>query len=276
MKITVVVDNSVPPGSKFLGEHGLSMLLELNDRRILLDTGQSGIPLLHNLSLMGLHPEQLDAIVLSHGHHDHAGGLEKILQYRQKRIPVYGHSQIFTDHYVRAGEKLKFGGIPAAKERLSSLGADWQFSDRPLEIVPSLWFSGQIPRVTDYETGDTKLVLEQNGCECQDQIEDDATLFYKSPDGLVVISGCAHSGFVNTVVWGKQVTGENRLAGWIGGTHLGPVAASQQQATLAEMEHLAPSFIAANHCTGFAMMCGLKRIFADKFIPAFAGTVVEC
>jgi Metal-dependent hydrolases of the beta-lactamase superfamily II len=91
----------------------------------------------------------------------------------------------------------------------------------------------------------------------------------------VVIGGCSHSGLVNTVQRGFEITGQTRLAGWIGGTHLGPVSDAQQQLTLATLEQYSPDFIAANHCTGFAMMAELRQLFGKKFIPAFVGTTIE-
>ena len=136
--------------------------------------------------------------------------------------------------------------------------------------------SGHIPRNTDYETGDPKLVTcATDGSECQDKIEDDTSLFYAGPRGLVVIGGCTHAGLVNTVRRGLEVTGTSRLAGWIGGTHLGPVSKEQQGKTLAQLASFGPEFIAANHCTGFAMMATLYERFGDRFIPAFVSTVID-
>ena len=137
--------------------------------------------------------------------------------------------------------------------------------------------SGAVPRTTAYETGDTRLIAPnaKSGCDFQDEIEDDMALFYKTDVGLVVISGCTHSGLVNMVRHGLAVTGCERLHGWIGGTHLGPVTTAQQEATITQLETFRPDFVAANHCTGFSMMAKLQNAFGDRFIPAFVGTVIE-
>jgi 7,8-dihydropterin-6-yl-methyl-4-(beta-D-ribofuranosyl)aminobenzene 5'-phosphate synthase len=277
MKVTVIVDNAVPFGTRqpFLAEHGLSLLIEHAEKKILYDTGQSSA-VISNLSLLGFRPSELDMLVVSHGHYDHTGGIFHVLQHARKKIPVYAHTKIFQARYSIAGDQRRFIGVPHKKEVLTSLGAEWRLIDKPTEIIPGLWVSGPIPRHTDYETGDLKLVAcATDGTECQDTIEDDTSLFYASPRGLVVIGGCTHAGLVNTVRRGFEVTGTSRLAGWIGGTHLGPVSKEQQGKTLAQLASFNPEFVAANHCTGFAMMAKLYECFGDRFIPAFVSTVIN-
>ena len=277
MKVTVIVDNAVPFGTRhpFLAEHGLSLLIEHAGKRVLYDTGQSSA-VVSNLSLLGFRPSELDMLVVSHGHYDHTGGIFHVLQHARKKIPVYAHTKIFQARYSIAGNQRRFIGIPHEKEVLTALGAEWRLIDKPTEIIPELWMSGPIPRVTDYERGDPKLVTcATDGAECQDTIEDDTSLFYASPRGLVVIGGCTHAGLVNTVRRGLEVTGTSRLAGWIGGTHLGPLSKEQQAKTLAQLAEFGPEFVAANHCTGFTMMAKLYECFGDRFIPAFVSTVIE-
>jgi 7,8-dihydropterin-6-yl-methyl-4-(beta-D-ribofuranosyl)aminobenzene 5'-phosphate synthase len=277
MKISVVVDNCSPINARkpFISEHGLSLLIEHSGKKILLDTGQNMACVL-NLSIMGIHASQIDMISLSHGHYDHAGGIIHVLQHAAKRMPVHAHPKVFEPRFSVSGEKRSFVGIPYVKEHLTQLGADWQLSDKPAELLPGLWFSGGIPRQSGFESGDTRLVVcTADGCDCPDHIADDTSIFFSGPNGLVVISGCSHSGLVNTVRYGLKLTGASRLAGWIGGTHLGPVSADQQEKTIDELESMNPDFIAANHCTGFVMMSKLRERFGSRFIPAFTGTVIE-
>lgn len=144
MKVTVVVDNSVPISAKkpFLGEHGLSLLLELDSYKPPLDAGQSSA-VVHNLSLLGVHPHELDAIAISHGHYDHTGGLPHILRHRCKPISIYAHRLIFGKRYAVTGGERAYIGVPFTKEDSICLGARWQLTDEPLKIVPKLWFSGK-------------------------------------------------------------------------------------------------------------------------------------
>jgi len=276
MKVTVVIDNAVPPSIRgpFVAEHGLSLLIENDGKRILFDTGQSGA-VVNNLSLLGVHPASLDAVVLSHGHYDHVGGLMRVLQHAAKPMPVYAHPDIFQTRISTAGNR-HFIGIPFTEPQLSNLGAQWVLSKQPVEIIPGLWFSGEIPRQTDYEKGDTRLLTcESDGCCHEDPILDDISLFHASAQGLRVIGGCTHAGMINTIRYGLALTSQTRFHTWIGGTHLAPVSAEQQNETIDAVAGFVPELIAANHCTGFAMMAALLARFGDRFIPAFVGTVIE-
>lgn len=277
MKVTILVDNVVAPGTgPYLAEHGFAALLEFADRKILVDTGQSGI-VVQNLATLGMHCNELDAIVLSHGHYDHTGGLLQVLKQRREAIPVYAHEELFSPHYAKRSSQSDYVGIPYVKEQLTALGAEWNFLRQLTEIFPRLWFSGSIPRRTDFETGDAKLVsFDPCGCRVHDTVIDDSSLYYASPQGLVVISGCAHSGVVNTVQFGKEVTGLKQLAGWIGGTHLGPVTTEQWKKTVDFLTEQQPAFLATSHCTGFAMMSKLHQRLPEQFVPAFVGTVIDC
>ena len=158
MKVTVVIDNAIPFSSAkhpFLAEHGLSLLIELSGKKVLFDAGQSSA-VVSNLNLLGVRPSDLDMLVVSHGHFDHTGGIFHVLQHARKKVPVYGHKKIFEARYSLAGQQRRFIGIPHTQEQLTSLGAEWCFVDKPTEIVPGLWMSGEIPRTIDYETGDPR------------------------------------------------------------------------------------------------------------------------
>jgi 7,8-dihydropterin-6-yl-methyl-4-(beta-D-ribofuranosyl)aminobenzene 5'-phosphate synthase len=285
LKITVVVDNNVPPGAKgpFRGEHGLSVLLETGVRKVLFDAGPSDI-ILHNLMLLGVHPKEIDAVVLSHGHYDHTGGLGALLTMAGKRMPVYSHPGVFQLRYSLTGGSCRYVGIPYTREYLTQIGADFQAVESPVELLPNLWISGAVPRETAYEEVDANMVIPNQECGCcetpepyiKDQITDDMALYLRCAEGLMVLGGCAHSGIINMVNHGLKVTGSIKVHGLMGGTHLGPASEAQQNATLASLQWFAPNFVASNHCTGFAMMAKLSQVFEKKFIPAFCGTSIEC
>lgn len=285
MKFTVVVDNNVPPGAKapFRGEHGLALLIETGTNRILFDAGPSDV-VVHNLGLLGLHPRDLDAIVLSHGHYDHTGGLPSVLMMAGKTIPVFSHPGIFKQRYAVTGTACRYVGIPFTREYLSCIGADFRSVDGPQELVPNLWISGPVPRETAYEDGDDKLMVLDEDCEScipkgpfkKDALLDDMAIYIRCSKGLVVLGGCAHSGIINMVNHGLKVTSSIKVHGLLGGTHLGPTSDPQQNATLAALEWFNPDFVASNHCTGFAVMSRLSQVFGNKFIPAFCGTTLEC
>lgn len=273
MKVTVVLENTVPNNAKrpFRAEHGLSLLLETENQLYLADAGQSDA-VLYNLGLLGVCPADLDGIILSHGHYDHAGGLQAVLTHAKKAMPVYAASGVFLRRFFQSGGNRRYIGIPYVRENLESLGAQFHFLDQPFRLEKNLWISGPVPRLTEYETGDAGFVDESG---CHDIVPDDMGLYYSGARGMTVITGCAHSGVINMIRYGMTVTGCASLHGMIGGTHLGPVSEDQRQATLAALAELKPNLIAANHCTGFAVMHKLATIFDERFIPAHVGAVIE-
>ncbi|WP_346354391.1 MBL fold metallo-hydrolase [Azotosporobacter soli] len=276
MKATVIIDNQVPVNAKrpFRAEHGQALLLETKGRLILFDAGQSEL-VIHNLSLLGVRPADLDAIVISHGHYDHTGGLSAILTHARKRLPVYIHPQAFVPRFSES-ETRRFIGIPFSQELLVQLGADFQLVTEPLALDDDLWLSGPIPRESGFEQTPSSFIrIAEQGCACHDSVIDDMSLYVKTAAGLVVISGCAHAGIINTIMHGLSVTDSLRLYGIIGGTHLGPAPLAQQEETLRQLADFSPTFIAANHCTGFAMLSRLANQFGEKFTPAFVGTQLE-
>jgi len=276
MKATVVVDNTAPVsgGRPFQGEHGFSLLLEHQSGKILFDMGQSAV-VIHNLSLLKVPVSEIDMLVLSHGHYDHAGGLFHVLQHGRKRYPLYAHPDIFTPRYALGGGSRMYIGIPYSKDQLSTLGADWRLNPNPQEIAPGLWFSGQIKRDACFEPEDKRLVVCCHDVETKDGFPDDIALYYVSDKGLVVIGGCTHSGMINTIRQGMALTGVKQFYGWIGGTHLGPATSEQQERTLAELAAMKPEFIMTGHCTGFPMMAEMQRRFGDRFRPAHVGASID-
>ena len=269
------MENNVPAKVRrpYLAEHGLSMLVHTGKKLYLFDTGQTGA-VIHNLGLLGIHPSQLDGIILSHGHYDHTGGILHVLTHAKKKIPVYANQEIFLPRFSRSQDNVSFIGLPYQQKLLESLGADFKFLQAPFLLDDNLWISGPVPRATE-EKGDGRLIVTRNGKEIADSVPDDLSLYYTTPNGLVVICGCAHAGILNILKYGFELTHQKQLEGIIGGTHLGGVSHEQCLKSIKEIERLNPKFVAANHCTGFTVMADLKDSLEDRFIPAFVGTTID-
>ncbi|NPV27875.1 MAG: MBL fold metallo-hydrolase [Firmicutes bacterium] len=269
IKVTVLCENSVGTPTGLTGEWGLAMLVEVAGQRILFDTGESG-KLLSNAAALRVDLRSVDTLVMSHGHYDHAGGMRDFLRYRG-RLPVYAHPDFFNLRY----SEERYIGVPYREEELASLGADFVFSREPIEIVPGVWFSGEVPRITDFEKGDRRLICLRNGNKVNDPIYDDVSLFCVTSEGLLIILGCAHAGVVNIIEHARQVTGLSKVYGVIGGTHLGAVSAVQQEATINYLRKLNLHFLAVNHCTGLSTIAQLAMIFGPQFHFAPAGTIFK-
>lgn len=269
LEITVLSENTVGAPLGLAGEWGLAMLVETAGKKFLFDTGERGA-LLENAAALGVGLASVDALVMSHGHYDHSGGMQAFLRLRG-RLPVYAHPDFFTFHYDNRG-KPRYIGVPFCKEALTSLGADFILTHEPRELTPGVWISGEIPRKTDFEKGDSSLIcLDNTGNQVPDALYDDMSLYCVVPGGLVIILGCAHAGLVNIIEHAREVTGVSKVYGIIGGTHLGPAPVSQQEATINYLQSLELQFIAPNHCTGQPVMARLAGIFGSRFHFAPAG-----
>lgn len=269
LRMTVLSENTVGVPLGLAGEWGLAMLVETGGMKILFDTGERG-GLLENAATLGVELKSVDALVMSHGHYDHSGGMQAFLRLRG-RLPVYVHPDFFTSHYGNP-DKPRFIGVPFCKEILTNSGADWVLTREPRELIPGVWISGEIPRRTDFEKVDSGLFcLDHSGKKVSDALLDDMSLYCVVPGGLIIILGCAHAGLVNIIEHAREVTGVSRVYGIIGGTHLGPAPIAQQEATIDFLQGLNLQFIAPNHCTGQPVMARLAGIFGPRFRFAPAG-----
>jgi 7,8-dihydropterin-6-yl-methyl-4-(beta-D-ribofuranosyl)aminobenzene 5'-phosphate synthase len=277
VRITTLTENTAGK-TNVLAEHGLSLLVEVDGLRILVDTGQTSTAV-HNARVLGVDLRRLDAIVLSHGHGDHGGGLKEVLREAdppEGGIPVIGHPDIWSARYsCRKGEKPRFAGLPHRREELEALGARFHLERGPAKIGPGIMTTGEVPRVTLFERLDPVLKVKEGEAFLQDLLLDDQSLVLKRPAGLVIVLGCAHSGMVNTLLHARRITGENRIDTVVGGTHLGFGSKEQLEATTAALRGFDIQRLGVSHCTGMAAAAHLAKEFGERFFFNTAGTVTD-
>ena len=274
VRITVLCENSVGPISGTLGEHGFAALVEpAGEKPLLFDTGQ-GATLLHNADRMNKPLTDLSGVVISHGHYDHAGGLLPLLREHGPRT-VYGHPEIFRPrHRVKDNGECWPIGIPQKRDVLEQAGAAFDLSPDFREISPGIYLTGEVPRATEFETGDQGLFCDCTGQEV-DITPDDQSLVLESERGLVVVVGCCHAGLVNTLEHVAYSLGRRDVYAVIGGTHLGFCGQEQQEKTIAALRKWGVQKIAASHCTGFAAAARLSREMPKEFQQALVGYTLE-
>lgn len=264
LTITVVVDN-LAGKPEFKAEHGLSLWVETPGFTFLLDAGR-GEAFAHNLKALGMEGRELNAVVLSHGHYDHTGGLPAVLE-RWNSVPVYLHPEAVLPRYSRRNESPPRSiGMPS--ESAVALNAHlaqavWTQSPTPLGPGSDIWVSGSILRGTHEDESRQGFFLDA-ACTEPDPVRDDQAVWISTPRGLVVLLGCAHSGVVNTLDHIERVAGEQPVHSLAGGFHLGGALRETLEVLAERLDRLKVRWIFPAHCTGETATTYLQKRFPDR------------
>lgn len=301
VEITTLIDNYVdlllpstdtimrPPLAKggnilantLLAEHGLSLLVTVYNgekkNTILFDTGYTGVGVPHNMEMLGVNVKDIEAIVISHGHMDHTGSLDVILEKIPERIPLVLHPGAYAYPRYTAtpdGDK-RLWPQTLVKENLEQKNVDIIDSKEPTLIADDMiMVTGEVERITEFEKGMPNALVEKDGKIVQDPIlEDQAIVIKLKEKGLVVISGCAHSGIINTALFAQKTTGEQNIHAVLGGFHLtGPFFEKIHDNTIGELKKMAPDVVMPMHCTGWKAIQKFQKEFSSQFVLNSVGS----
>jgi 7,8-dihydropterin-6-yl-methyl-4-(beta-D-ribofuranosyl)aminobenzene 5'-phosphate synthase len=285
-KITTLAENLVQEGG--LGQWGLSYLLELKDtkgceRKIVFDTGANKEAFLHNTRILEADLSNVDCVVISHGHSDHTAATVEVVK-AAGGVKVYGHPHTFLPRFYEDQDgKRKRGGPPKGEGlvEIESAGGEVILSDKPVEIVSGLWTTGQVERVTHFEkisqpVGGGGRFIVIDGKVLDDKILDDMTLCANVKGlGPWVVTGCAHSGSVNTLLQVKKLGGFDEIYGFVGSTHLVGRSDYYLEQTIAELKKFGLNLISPCHCTAFKAMAMLWQAFHEEFVLNFCLREIE-
>lgn len=287
LKVTTIADNLVlKPG--LWGQWGLSYLIKLTDsngtpRKILFDTANDKQPFLYNIEKLELNLSGLDAIVLSHGHSDHTVATVEAVKMAEG-CKVYAHPHCFLPRFYRSKKgKLIPGGVPEGQRvnEIEAAGGEVILTPDPVEVVPGLWTTGQVPRINDFETippstDGSGRVIVVDGEYVEDHILCDQSLWTNvEGSGCWVITGCAHAGPVNTLTHVCKLGGFTEITAYIGGTHLVGRQDDYVMRTTKELKKFNLELFSPCHCTGFNAMSILSREFPEQFAVNYCGRVFK-
>ena len=267
--------------NSILAEHGFSALVtvveEETSRCMLFDFGFSEHGAAFNADALGADLTRVEALALSHGHLDHVGGLMQLVEKTgQRNLPLVLHPAAFRNpRFLKVTEEFKVIFPAFTREKAKAAGAAVVATDQPYPMLDhAAAFLGQIPRTTEFEKGAPNLCCEIDGREQPDPFDDDSALvFHVRGKGLVVLSGCAHSGIVNTVAYARQVTGVEKVLAVMGGFHLsGMDAEAVIRPTIEALKACAPTYIVPTHCTGRLAVQMIEKEMPDSFILNMSGT----
>lgn len=272
MRITCLVDNAVAPSSPFWGEHGLALLIESKDGRLLLDTGASGSILLHNIRSAGIDPGSISVLAISHAHHDHSGGLPALLE-RQPGLPLYANQDLLRERFTQREGQTKACGLPFTPAEIAQQ-ADLRLSAERQEVLTGIWTTGEITPRPHPEGRSPRHVVSQGETWTPDPYQDDMALVLESTAGLVLVCGCCHAGLLNTLAHVRRTFGEAPVA-VVGGTHLVSADVNHLQSLIEELGRLRAPALHLNHCTGLTAYLALALAFGEQVHPCPVGTVLE-
>jgi len=272
IKISTLAENTANYG--VLGEWGLSLLVEVDDYKILMDTGLS-YSAVNNARIMDIDLSKIDCIVISHGHTDHTGGLREVLKLKGN-VVIHAHPDMWTAKYTTRGPGLfqQNIGVPFSREELELLGAKFNLSKGPIYLQDNILTTGEIPFTNDYEEIENNLFIKEGSELKLDPLADDLSLIINSEFGLVIISGCAHRGIINTIHHAQKLTGQELVYAVIGGIHLVRAKADRIEKTILDLKHIGVQKLGVSHCTGFPASARLAREFGDVFFLNNAGNRV--
>ena len=272
----------VTPGrlpKPLVAAHGLAYLITLNRQgrltRILMDAANDPLPLFNNLEALGHRPEEIDAVVLSHGHPDHYGGLLEFLARRSgPPPPVYLHRDIFHPKLFLT-PRGRVGPWRLEMEQLQTAGVQVYQNQGPELILDQVLLTGTVEATTFYEKGLPVFKRLLQGKEEPDPFTDEQALVAQVEGrGLVVIGGCCHTGIVNIVKYAEKLTGVDQVALILGGFHLTAGGDELIHNTIQGLREIDPELIMAGHCTGFRALSRLAAAFPDNFMVSCVGTKV--
>lgn len=266
MELIVLAENETDGTPHLLGEHGLSLLVLAHGRRVLFDTGATDA-LVSNAKVLGLadHLAQLDAIVVSHGHYDHAGGLAAVLEIARKPTPVHVRPGFFKSRLSLRAEAPRAIGVPFERRFLEGHGGRFIQEAGHREILPGFWLSGEIPLREETEAGEAGLMLgAARDHAAADHFSDEHALAVKTERGLAVLVGCSHRGLVNSILAAKGAAGEAAVDIVFGGAHLRSASEEHADWAARRTSELTQE-VALGHCTGKDAEARFAKLFGDRF-----------
>ena len=298
--VTIVVDNSIDillpsdsralraplpealsVGPQLVAEHGFSALLSFERqgtrRSLLYDAGLSAYAMDNNLEVLGLGLDEVEGLVLSHGHADHHGGLEGVAKkIGRRRLPLILHPDARQERRIAFPSGAVMRLPPPDPRQLERKEFEVLERDGPSYLLAGqALVSGKVPRVTDFEKGFPPQQAEVGGRWEPDPWtwDDQGVICNLKGRGLVVLSACSHAGVINVLKNAQRLSGVSKIHAFVGGLHLtGGLFEPIIPQTVEALRELAPDFIVPGHCTGWKAAHELSRALPEAYLQTSVGT----
>ncbi len=279
MKITVLTENTRLKNSDLIAEHGISLFIEKDEYNILFDTGGPQESAIKNASKLGIDLSKVDAVIVSHGHNDHTGGLLKFFQINDK-APVYLKKEALGSYYSRRPEGEKYIGIDSkiAEKYPKRL----HFVDKTTKIAQDIFLVPDIKKEFRVPYSNHVLFEKINNVLVKDDFKHELFMVIKNDDDLTVISGCGHNGIKNIINTTREIFHDKKISTVIGGFHLQAGTSTFAVAKKEEIEEMArwlksgvTGQIYTGHCTGERGFELMNPILKDRLKRIYTGMKIN-
>lgn len=273
-KITTLIENNPSDDELLFHEHGLSLFIECDDLKILFDTGKSG-DFIDNAEKLNIDLNNLDYVILSHGHYDHTGGLKKLIKNFNGSFKLVVGEGFYHEKYRRLDNGgYRFIGNEFNKDYLVEKDISLKYiKDDVTNITDSIMIFTNFERTNDFELYSEKLLVKKDDCYEVDKFLDEISLGIKTDKGIFVIVGCSHVGVVNILETISKRTGMP-ICGVLGGSHLIEANEDRLDKTTEYFKKINIETLAMSHCTGELAIKRLKEEFSNNFIYNNTGKVI--
>jgi 7,8-dihydropterin-6-yl-methyl-4-(beta-D-ribofuranosyl)aminobenzene 5'-phosphate synthase len=274
-----MVDGLAP--DQVIAEHGLSLLISVTKgdqtHTLLFDTGVSPNGLIENMDRLQLDARDVEAIVCSHGHFDHTGGLDGLVRrLGSVNMPVMIHPDFWNRRRIQLPGGIVREIPTTSRSALAGAGFEIIEDRQPSFLFDhSVLVTGEVERTTGYEPGfPVQEAWHNDHWEPDPLVLDDQAIVVNVRDrGLVVFTGCGHAGIVNIARYALALTGAAGVYGVFGGFHLnGPLYEPLIERVCTDLGAMQPSLIVPAHCTGWRAQHALARAFGEAYVPDCVGT----
>lgn len=275
LRITTLIENNPDDKKELCYEHGLSLLIEADGKRILFDTGQSG-DFIKNAIVLNQSLEDLDFAIISHGHYDHSGGFQKFIEEVGKTPQLVVGEEFFRPKYKTISEnEYKYNGVSFGEDYISKKGIPLKKVTEDIEYLSEhIIVFHHFKQSNDFEKRNSKFFFKENSTYLPDEFDDEISIGILTKKGLVVIVGCSHVGVVNILTTISERV-SSPIYAVIGGTHLVEGDAERIQKTIDSLKNMNIQLVAVSHCTGEEGIRSISHEFKEKFLYNNTGKVIE-
>lgn len=281
MEIITLVENLVY-NKDLKGEHGLSFLIKIDNYKILFDVGQTGL-ILENAKLLEENLDDIDFVILSHGHYDHTGGLEKFLEINHTAKIIMKKNILQQKYSSSTGSIRKIGF--KLRDRYKNYPNEFLFLEEDYILNDNIKIITQVDEYTDFEKIKQNLFIKKDDDFIMDQFQDELFLTIIKDNKLNIITGCSHNGIINIIKTAIDNTKINDINLVLGGMHLTGIKLNEKslqdennnkiQKTIEELKKLKIEKIYTNHCTGIDGFIKLKNSMGDKISYSYTGINIK-